>query len=417
MSSVEWDGQFTDGSGPISRVIELPVPQSSDAIILILKLDGDQCNIDCLYCFEKRKPQRASRRLDAPTIHGVMKSLGSRPVKVVLQGGEPLLIGKARMASILEAISSYDNVTSVSVMTNGTLIDHEWVELFDQKARPAVEWGVSFDGGGGLSGYRVSYKDTPTVAGTLRGLNTLSQHGRQFGVICVITDLHAGRAVELINSVQPLLGLRNLKLVPCLDYGVDQRPLATPSGSRQNELWNPTNPQWSIEPMEFARLVVEVTSLWVERGLWRSFELEPTMSICRNLLGLPSDFTDYSLYKDAFVVVLYPDGRLTGHDRATVARDLSGHPIIGQKSLEDLLRREMEQQQEAWKPLLARCSRCRYWDSCHGGELFTRLAVRRAGVEDQYCSSRAHMIEEIRPYLRSLMDKNPAGTASAPEAG
>jgi uncharacterized protein len=67
-------------------------------------------------------------------------------VGVVLHGGEPLLLGRARMRALLSELRSrITPVTGIDlrVQSNGVLLDDQWCALFDEYA---VKVGISLDG-------------------------------------------------------------------------------------------------------------------------------------------------------------------------------------------------------------------------------------------------------------------------------
>lgn len=73
--------------------------------------------------------------------------------EVILHGGEPLLVGKKKMESILRCIHDLNNRVSATILlvlqTNGVLLDEEWLRLFEQFN---CRVGISHDGLGELDG-------------------------------------------------------------------------------------------------------------------------------------------------------------------------------------------------------------------------------------------------------------------------
>jgi uncharacterized protein len=122
----------------------------------VLKVHS-RCDLACDHCYVyehadqswRGKPRAMSSAIvDAAARriaeHAVRHQLGR--VRVVLHGGEPLLIGHAGMAEILAALDRrIAPVTKlyVSIQTNGVLLDERWCDLFGQHG---VMIGVSLDG-------------------------------------------------------------------------------------------------------------------------------------------------------------------------------------------------------------------------------------------------------------------------------
>lgn len=366
--------------------------------IVILKLVGQSCNIDCSYCYERRKPD-AGGVITGAQVKTFLEQLGAQRVHCILHGGEPLLLGKSRMAEVLLALRDSPNVTSLSIQTNGSLLDKDWISLFADLS-PELEWGISFDGDGELSRFRIDYRGANTAGRTRRGLELLASHGIRYGVISVITSKHVGRATQLFDSFRSLPGLASAKLVPCFDEGVTLRPKQSQSGRMMQIYAGVTEfqagkPNWTIEPMDFADFVRQVQDEWIGQGAWRTFALEPTASIARNLMGGEGTYTDYASMKDAHVLTLYPGGRVAGHDR--------GHEFTLQESSVDgvaeFLDQQFNQNEIAWAKMLRPCSSCIAWRGCKGGELFMRESMQRAGMDGEFCDGRRELVRNVGSLL------------------
>ncbi|MFX0574626.1 hypothetical protein [Nocardia nepalensis] len=64
------------------------------AVSVILKLRGETCDIDCLYCYEKRKESPGGARIGVQDIARLPQLFGGRRLVVELHGGEPLTAGQ-----------------------------------------------------------------------------------------------------------------------------------------------------------------------------------------------------------------------------------------------------------------------------------------------------------------------------------
>ncbi|WP_199806700.1 hypothetical protein [Streptomyces sp. NRRL F-5727] len=93
------------------------------AVSVILKLRGETSDIDCLYCFEKRKESPGGAQISAAQVHRLGSVFSGRPLSVELHGGEPLTAGRERLAEILDALAAQPNVIRVSLQTNGLQLD------------------------------------------------------------------------------------------------------------------------------------------------------------------------------------------------------------------------------------------------------------------------------------------------------
>jgi sulfatase maturation enzyme AslB (radical SAM superfamily) len=145
---VQPDAQFR------SVLRELEPADARTAVSIIAKLTGEACNINCFYCYEKRKPYPSDTYLAPETLEAFLDGLKGHPISLELHGGEPLLLGRARMRSLLEKLSTYPNVVRLAMQTNGTLLDEKWLDLFDELA-PKLELGISLDGDDDANRFRV----------------------------------------------------------------------------------------------------------------------------------------------------------------------------------------------------------------------------------------------------------------------
>lgn len=122
----------------------------------VLKV-ASRCNLNCTYCYVYNKedqswatrPKLLSDDVLAHTIFRIREHIlatGQKQVAINFHGGEPLLIGKARFnrfcTELLDGLLPHARVT-LSLQTNGVLIDTGWVDLF-RRFRVAI--GLSIDG-------------------------------------------------------------------------------------------------------------------------------------------------------------------------------------------------------------------------------------------------------------------------------
>jgi uncharacterized protein len=128
-----------------------------DAVInqVILKV-AQACNLNCTYCYVYNRGDESWKTRPPLITNPVLEKLAERinehatrhglgGFTVEIHGGEPLLIGKSRMQSLVDLLRSRVTETRLrfTMQTNGLLLDHEWVELL---ARNEIYFGISLDG-------------------------------------------------------------------------------------------------------------------------------------------------------------------------------------------------------------------------------------------------------------------------------
>jgi uncharacterized protein len=90
-----------------------------------MKSRGETCDIDCLYCYEKRKEAPGGARIDASQVRRIADLFRGRPLVVELHGGEPLTAGRDHLAEVLRELDAQSRVICVSLQTNGVLLDEK----------------------------------------------------------------------------------------------------------------------------------------------------------------------------------------------------------------------------------------------------------------------------------------------------
>lgn len=61
-------------------------------IQIILKLTGNDCNLNCTYCYEKRRQYGNSNYMTLSTVEQLLHLLDDREISIQLHGGDPPLI-------------------------------------------------------------------------------------------------------------------------------------------------------------------------------------------------------------------------------------------------------------------------------------------------------------------------------------
>ena len=117
---------------------------------------SQRCNLDCKYCYVFKMGDSSWKSRPAITNNKVGYRLGERirehcqkfnkcQMSIILHGGEPLLIGKRRFNELIRVLRDSANPIKLSIcmQTNGLLLDHEWLEIFN---RNKVVFSISLDG-------------------------------------------------------------------------------------------------------------------------------------------------------------------------------------------------------------------------------------------------------------------------------
>jgi uncharacterized protein len=395
----------TDQHHPIEGLYRsLDLDDTGTAVSVIVKTRGETCDIDCLYCYEKRKEAPGGARVGACQIRRLADLFRGRPLAVELHGGEPLTAGRDHIAEILTELAGLPQVIRVTLQTNGVLLDADWLDMFDDLC-PGLRIGISLDGDAQGNAWRVGYDGKPVYPRVAASLDLLAERGRGVGVIAAVTPAVLGRAEEVLDHLARFGSVNAISFVPCFDSTI-RRSTALPgrrkTASRllqQAAVTAAGGPAWAVHPDEYAQFVLAATAHWITAGHFARIKLEPAVSTIRRLRGLQTGFCHFSDLKCDHVFTLYPDGRLGSCDelpwpQARLAQlETAGgqHEVIRAQQGSLLLNQG--------KALMDKCTTCDYRDTCGGGCVATRWRMDPASDHDAYCDYRMRMIEGIAALL------------------
>ncbi|MFJ9961272.1 radical SAM protein [Streptomyces avermitilis] len=395
----------TEQHDPIAQMYRgLETEDNSSAVSVILKLRGETCDIDCLYCYEKRKEAPGGARIDAGQVRQLAELFHGRPLAVELHGGEPLTAGRDHVADVLRELAAQPSVIRVSLQTNGVLLDDEWLDLFDA-LYPRLKIGISLDGDSAGNAWRIGYDGQPIYPRVAAALRLLAARGRKAGVIAAVTPAVLGRAAAILDHLAGFEAVNAVSFVPCFDTSVQRATAA--QGRRLPEsrrlqgaaVHGTGGPAWSIRTFEYAEFVLAATVQWIRAGHFARLKLEPAVSTIRRLRGLDTGFCHFSNLKCDHVFTLYPDGRLGSCDELPwpQAQLTRLNQVADQAEVVASQRRLPLLNQG--KALMERCTTCAYRSSCGGGCVATRWRYDKAGDQDAYCDYRIRMIDGIAALL------------------
>lgn len=389
----------------IERLYRSLSPSEIDsAVSVIVKLRGETCDVDCIYCYEKRKESPGGLRVTADQIGRLTELFGQRPLAVELHGGEPLTLGKPGMRSVLKELATCPTVVRISMQTNAVALDDEWLDLFEE-CYPQLKLGISLDGDAPGNAWRVGYDGAPVYPRVVGALELLAARGWKVGIIATVTSALLGRPEAVMDHLAGFAAVNAVKFAPCFDAGV-RRPIATDSSRipasrvlQRGAVSNQAAPAWSITPDQFAEFVLRAGAQWIEGGYHRRMSLEPIVSTIRRLRGLTSGYCHFSDLKCHHVFTLYPDGRFGGCDELDwPAAKLGTLDQFDSPTKLSAAQRASPLNQRL-RTLMAKCVGCSYRDTCAGGCLATRLRAAEPEQDEDYCAHRMRLIDGVAGLL------------------
>jgi uncharacterized protein len=384
---------------------ELGTDDTNSAVSVLLKVRGETCDIDCLYCYEKRKEAPGGARISAEQVHRLGEIFGDRPLVIELHGGEPLTAGKDHIAAILTQLAAQPSVIGVSIQTNGLALDDAWLDLFDAHY-PALRIGISLDGDARGNAWRVDYDGAPAYPRIAATLRLLGERGRKAGIIAAVTPAVLGRAAAVIDHLAAFEAVNAVNFAPCFDSMIRRttasaaRRLPTSRVLQQGAVREDSAPGWAVTPGEYAEFVLATASQWISAGHYRRIKLEPVVSTIRRIRGLNTSMCHFSDLKCDHVFTLYPDGRLGSCDELpwpraelTTLRQADHEPAVSAAQQRSPLLGQL-------RTLMSKCAACEYRGTCAGGCLATRVRLHEsAGDDDAYCDYRMRLIDGVAGLL------------------
>ena len=171
--------------------------------LLVLQSTGF-CNINCSYCYlpdrgnarQTMEPATVARAAQLIFASGLVKDR----LDIVWHAGEPLTLPPAYYAAaieIIEAARPAGVAVHYGFQTNGTLIDDDWIDLFE---RHAIGVGISLDGPRDLHDRNRRYRNgAGSHDRVVAGIAKLKVRGYPFHFIGVLTAESLPRAAELLR--------------------------------------------------------------------------------------------------------------------------------------------------------------------------------------------------------------------------
>lgn len=177
---------------------------SAGPLRLVVLQSTGFCNIDCSYCYLPGRDDRSSRM--SPEV--LAKAAGlifaspllTDEIDLVWHAGEPLTLGVdyyRQAVGMLEAARPKSVAVHYGFQTNGTLLNDDWIDLFEQYD---FRIGISLDGPAAIhDANRRDRAGRGTHARVLAGVDKLKQRGYPFHIIGVITAGTLASASELYD--------------------------------------------------------------------------------------------------------------------------------------------------------------------------------------------------------------------------
>lgn len=371
-------------------MIDGPVgPRQLDTVLLKV---ASRCNLDCGYCYVYHMGDDGWR--DQPKLmpDAVLERVADRlrvqlarqatPFSVVLHGGEPLLLGGARLERFCAALrGALPHPCGIHVQTNGVLLTDP---IIDMLVRYDVGISVSIDGPAAVHDrfrrdHRGRGSSDRVRAGIARVMARDDARPLLAGLLAVIDP--ASDPAEVYHDLKAI-GAPSIDVLP-RDGHWDRLPF----GKRMSD------------SVEYGSWLARLLDLYLADGDPPRIRLLDDM--LRLLLGGQSQkegvgSTDYG------ILVVEPDGRIEKNDTLKVAgagADRFGRrwSVLEHGVDEILASAEFETYYRQQRPSSPICAACPELGVCGGGMVAHRWSAARGyGNPSIFCADQRHLIARMR---------------------
>ncbi len=369
---------------------------------ILLKV-ASRCNLDCSYCYVYHMGDDSWRdlpkRLSGQTQDLVVKQLGAlmraqgRPFSIVLHGGEPLLLGAARLETLFSQLrAELGGSCGLSIQTNGVLITPA---ILDLCAEHGVSLSVSLDGPAAIHDhFRVDLRQRSTHAKVLAGVQTLKAHPQAealFSGLLAVVDPRSDpdavydyfKALD-VPSVDFLYRDGNHSVLP---FG-KASPAATEYGAWMSRILD----RYVSDPAPF-----------------RIRMLDDMMKLLLGGVGVKEGvgLTDYG------ILVIDTDGSIKKNDTlksSPLGDGFDADWAIGAQSLAEIAQSpQFTEYHRAQRPSSATCQTCPLLRVCGGG-MVTHRFKEGSGYDNPtvFCADQMMLISRMEDHLTAFLGEHAA---------
>ncbi|MGH6657990.1 MAG: FxsB family cyclophane-forming radical SAM/SPASM peptide maturase, partial [Actinocrinis sp.] len=370
----------------------------------VLKVHS-RCDLACDHCYVYEHADQSWRGRPAQ-ISGETATLVARriaehaaahklpEVRVVLHGGEPLLLGPRRTRDVLnilrDTVQSDETRLDLRIHTNAVLLDRDFLDLF---AEYGVQVGVSLDGDRAANDRHRLYRDGRSsydkVAKALSLLRSAPYRHLYAGLLCTIDIANDPDAVYrgLLEHEPTRIDF----LLPHATWANQPAGLHAP-----RDLRDPRRTATGERP-EYAAWLGRVYDLWNAAG--RPVPVRTFDSVIAALHGRPSQTESLGLVP-ADLVVVETDGTLEQVDSLKTAYEgaaATGFDVRRNSFDEAATHTGITARQHGVADLCAVCRQCPLVSVCGGG-LYAHRFAEGTGFQNPsvYCADLSDTINHIR---------------------
>lgn len=375
-------------------------PKGVHQLDTVLLKVASRCNLDCSYCYVYHMGDDAWRfqpkRMSDDVLDRVATRLAAQlerqgtPFSVVLHGGEPLLLGRAKLERFCRALrEALPHPCGVHVQTNGVLLTDD---LIDVLVKFEVGVSISFDGPKDVHDrFRVDHSGQGSFERVKAGI---------------------ARMVER-DDARPLLAGVLAVIDPESDPNDVYRALKQTTTPSFDVL--PRDGNWERLPFGKSAPDSNEYGLWLV-GLLDAYLADPEpprVRLLDDMLRLA--LGGYSVKEgvggaDYGILVIEPDGTVEKNDTLKVAGagadKFKAQWSVFEHGFDEILNSaEFKAYYRDQRPLASACATCPDHEICGGGMVAHRWSQAR-GYDNPsiFCADQKHLISRIRYVTNAALE-------------
>ena len=235
--------------------------ETDDFITILLKLNGNNCNMQCEYCYNHVQKISIADNDNDKALSAIKFLSGYthyQHVLIVFHGGEPLLSPIEELSAILDYIKKcFRNIIHVQIQTNGTLLNSKWLSLF-QKYNDILSVSISIDPLG-KKDLRV-YPEYTSRDKVLENAFLCSGMLKNTGIISVIHK----KNIESITTFIRFL----------MEHGIKNFTI-----NKYQSTLLPEQDDYYITEMEYTNALITITKYIISEHIYKDINIQPIYSL------------------------------------------------------------------------------------------------------------------------------------------
>lgn len=318
----------------------------------IIKEVTTDCNLRCKYCFyskQDRRKELTSIKVLESIVREICKcNPENGEVMFYWHGGEPLLAGITFYKKALDVQRYFKKPGQKirnGIVTNGTLVNNEWAVFFKKNSIGAV---ISLDG---PQEYHDRYRTYPDGRGSfnqvMKGVEIFREEEVNFRILSVVTNQAAENPKVIFNFFMRHQ-LTEINFIPSI--GIE-----TGHGISFED---------SVRPSLYIDFLMNIFELWLKENN-PDTRILPLESIVRAFLKLPQEDCRFTRECERNFVIDYNGDVLACSTHGYGDFFKFGNIKMGFTQM--LNSRIYQKYKEYLQRIKKRCSKCQWYQICHGG--------------------------------------------------